>query len=149
VSNDEYFLAGTLQPNGHHLTQRVYYEDTDFSGFVYHARYLHFLERGRTDYLRCLGVEQGSMMVDGKGLAFVVRRMTIDYLRPARMDDILSITTRPVVVAGARLTLAQSIAIAGTAVIEARVEVAAVDGEGRARRFPTGLAQALRGSLDG
>ncbi len=88
-------LSGKLTPDGgHHLTQRVYYEDTDFSGFVYHARYLHFMERARTDYLRCLGVEQSKLFeLDGEGLMFVVHRMEIDFKSPARMDNILTVTT--------------------------------------------------------
>lgn len=64
-------LSGELIEHGHRLTQRVYYEDTDFSGLVYHARYLHFLERGRTDYLRCLGCEQSALLTaDEEGLVF-------------------------------------------------------------------------------
>ena len=87
-------LSGELIEHGHRLTQRVYYEDTDFSGLVYHARYLHFLERGRTDYLRCLGCEQSALLTaDEEGLVFVVHRMEIDFKTPARMDDVLTITT--------------------------------------------------------
>lgn len=82
-------LSGELIDHGHRLTQRVYYEDTDFSGLVYHARYLHFLERGRTDYLRCLGCEQSALLTaDEEGLVFVVHRMEIDFKTPARMDDV-------------------------------------------------------------
>ena len=85
----DHHLSGVLSEAGHRLAQRVYYEDTDFSGVVYHARYLHFLERGRTDYLRLLGVEQGSLVLgeDREGLVFVVHRMEIDFKAPARMDD--------------------------------------------------------------
>ncbi|MGO7208298.1 hotdog domain-containing protein, partial [Rhizobium ruizarguesonis] len=73
-------ISGELMEAGHRLVQRVYYEDTDFSGLVYHARYLHFLERGRTDYLRCLGVEQRELVsADEEGLVFVVHRMEIDF----------------------------------------------------------------------
>ena len=78
-------LAGRLDGGDHHrLPVRVYYEDTDFSGVVYHASYLRFLERGRTDLLRAAGVDQSELHADGEGLVFVVRRMTIDYLAPAR-----------------------------------------------------------------
>lgn len=88
-------LAGELTETGHRLIQRVYYEDTDFSGVVYHARYLHFMERARTDYLRLLGVEQASLAIEGdvEGLVFVVHRMEIDFKAPARMDDVLTIET--------------------------------------------------------
>jgi acyl-CoA thioester hydrolase len=135
-------IAGELTDAGHRLVQRVYYEDTDFSGVVYHARYLHFLERGRTDYLRLLGVEQGGLLSidDGEGLAFVVHRMEIDFRRPARMDDLLAIETRSERAGGAKLVLAQTIARSGEILIGAKVVVAVVNGLGRPRRLPPGLA---------
>jgi acyl-CoA thioester hydrolase len=91
-------LSGQMQDGSHRLTQRVYYEDTDFSGFVYHARYLHFFERGRTDFIRLLGVSQGQLHAQSDpadAVAFVVRRMEIDFKSPARMDDVLTIRRRP------------------------------------------------------
>lgn len=135
-------LAGELTRTGHRLVQRVYYEDTDFSGFVYHARYLHFLERGRTDYLRLLGVDQRSM-VGSQGLVFVVRRMEIDFRAPARMDDVLDVWTSAAGSGGARLQLEQRIACEGALLIEATVEVALVDGTGRPRRMPASLRDRL------
>ena len=73
MAEDGFLIAGALTEEGHRLTQRVYYEDTDFSGLVYHARYLHFLERGRTDYLRCLGVEQRELITaDEEGCTPVI-----------------------------------------------------------------------------
>jgi len=135
-------LAGELVDGGHRLLQRVYCEDTDFSGVVYHARYLHFLERGRTDFLRCLGVTQGDMMADeyDEGAAFVVRRMLIDFLSAARMDDVLEIFTKTSKVTGARLVLEQQISVGGRALLTAEVTVAVVNREGRARRMPDRLA---------
>lgn len=135
-------LAGTIAEDGHRLMQRVYYEDTDFSGVVYHARYLHFLERGRTDYLRCLGVTQGDMrMGDEEGsAAFVVRRMLIDFLAAARMDDIVEIRTCSRRVTGARLELDQEIRCDDRLLVTAAVTVAVVNGEGRVRRLPDGLS---------
>ena len=137
-------LSGALTPEGHILTQRVYYEDTDFSGVVYHARYLHFMERGRTDYLRCLGVEQARMhAAEGEGLAFVVHRMEIDFKGSARMDDILTVVTRTEKAAGAKLVLAQEIRIGERLLIAARVTIAVVDRTGRPRRMPPVLAGKL------
>lgn len=140
-------LAGELTSEGHVLRQRVYYEDTDFSGVVYHARYLHFLERGRTDCIRLLGVSQGRLHAgtedDSQGLAFVVRRMEIEFLRPARMDDILTITTRATKLKGARMTLAQEIQANGVKLIEASVLVAVINAIGRPRRLPEELAKRL------
>ena len=134
-------LSGSLTPQGHVLTQRVYYEDTDFSGVLYHARYLHFMERGRTDFLRCLGVEQAKLH-DGEseGLAFVVRWMEIDFKGSARMDDVLTILTRTEKAAGAKLMLAQEISVGERLLIRAKVTVAAVNRAGRPRRLPPDLA---------
>ena len=139
-------LSGRLEGNQHHLLQRVYYEDTDFSGVVYHARYLHFLERGRTDYLRCLGVHQGRLAEAGEdeSLAFVVRHMDIDFKSSARMDDVLEIISWCDEIGGARLVLGQRITCADRLLIAARVTVAMVNGQGRARRLPTDIAAMLR-----
>jgi acyl-CoA thioester hydrolase len=138
-------LAGELGPDGHRLTQRVYYEDTDFSGVVYHARYLHFLERGRSDFLRCLGVEQAEMAVDGEKSAFVVRHMEIDFLASARMDDILTILTRTETAAGARMVLRQTILTESARLMEATVTIALINAMNRPRRLPADLQQKMRG----
>ena len=98
-------LAGRIENGQHVMAVRVYYEDTDFSGVVYHASYLRFMERGRTDFLRLLGVDHRALFEEaGKeapGFAFVVRSMTIEYLKPAHMDDVLTIRTSPAEIAGA------------------------------------------------
>src|SRR3954467_90820 len=111
IMADSFFsFSGELTAAGHRLVQRVYYEDTDFSGLVYHARYLHFLERGRTDYLRCLGVEQRDLVsADEEGLVFVVHRMEIDFKSPARMDDVLTVVTHTEKAGGAKMVLSQEI----------------------------------------
>jgi len=142
MKNKQISICGELSDNGHRLNQRVYYEDTDFSGLVYHARYLHFLERGRTDYLRCLGVEQSALLgIDEEGLVFVVHKMEIDFRSPARMDDILEIVTRTTRAGGAKMVLEQEILRDGTQLIAARVVIAVVNRSGRPRRLPEGLAQ--------
>jgi acyl-CoA thioester hydrolase len=134
-------LSGRLTESGHELTQRVYFEDTDFSGRVYHARYLHFMERGRTDFLRCLGVEQARLhAAEGEGLAFVVHRMEIDFKGSARMDDILTILTRSERATGAKLVLTQEVRVGERLLIAARVVVAVVNRAGRPRRLPADLA---------
>jgi acyl-CoA thioester hydrolase len=134
-------LSGALTAEGHILTQRVYYEDTDFSGVVYHARYLHFLERGRTDFLRCLGIEQARMAAGDESLVFVVHRMEIDFKSPARMDDILTIRTSTEKAAGAKLILDQEIRRDGVALIAARVIVAVINPRGRPQRLPVELTE--------
>lgn len=139
-------LCGELTAEGHRLTQRVYYEDTDFSGLVYHARYLHFLERGRTDYLRCLGVEQSALIgIDEEGLVFVVHRMEIDFKAPARMDDVLEVRTTTTKAGGAKMVLEQEIRRNGDLLIVARVVIAVVNRNGRPRRLPEGLAARFLG----
>jgi acyl-CoA thioester hydrolase len=131
-------LSGELTPFGHRLMARVYYADTDFSGVVYHARYLEFLERGRSDFLRLAGVHHTEMAegVHGEKLAWVVRRMEIDFRAPARIDDILTIDTRTEKVSGARIFMAQSIRRGDELLIEAKVEAAIMSENGRPRRFP-------------
>lgn len=134
-------LSGELTDEGHRLTQRVYYEDTDFSGVVYHARYLHFLERGRTDYLRCLGCEQSALLnADEEGLVFVVHRMEIDFRSPARMDDILTVLTSTEKAGGAKMVLNQEIRREGTLLVAAKVIIAVINAKGRPRRLPESVA---------
>ena len=148
MTDSHHHLAGELTGAGHRLVQRVYYEDTDFSGVVYHARYLHFLERGRTDYLRLLGVEQGSLVLEGdrEGLVFVVHRMEIDFRSPARMDDVLEILTATEKAGGAKMVLAQEIRCGGRLLISAKVVIAVVNAAGRPRRLPEGLATRFLGA---
>lgn len=139
---EQYFpLSGEIGADGRHrLTQRVYYEDTDFSGRVYHARYLHFLERGRTDYLRCLGVEQGVLAGGDDALVFVVGRMEIDFKGPAAMDDVITVVTHTSEAAGARLTIEQEIRSGERLLIAAKVLVVSIGTNGRPRRLPGELA---------
>ena len=131
-------LAGELTADGHRLLQRVYYEDTDFSGIVYHARYLHFLERGRTDFLRLVGIHHAEIDdgLHGERLAWVVRSMQIQFLAPARIDDILEIDTHVATISGARIAMGQRIFSRGILLVEAQVEAAIINGEGKPRRFP-------------
>src|ERR1041384_6036468 len=104
-------LDGSIVGGRHTLAVRVYYEDTDFSGIVYHASYLRFMERGRTNYLRLIGADHRALFEateqEAPGFAFVVRSMAIDFLKPARMDDVLDIVTAPEDVKGASITLLQ------------------------------------------
>lgn len=135
-------LSGAINDGVHMLTQRVYYEDTDFSGAVYHARYLHFMERARTDYLRCLGVEQSTLYeTSDEGLAFMVHRMEIDFKAPARMDDIISVQTRTEKAGGAKMILQQEIRRSEQLLISAKVVIAVVNRHGRPRRLPEDLSK--------
>ena len=127
-------LSGALTPFGHRLMARVYYADTDFSGVVYHARYLEFLERGRSDFLRLAGVRHSELA--GDSIVWIVRRMEIDFRAPARMDDVLTIETRTEAISGARISMRQEIRRGDGLLVEAKVEAAIVGANGRPRRFP-------------
>lgn len=138
-------LSGMLTSFGHRLMARVYYADTDFSGVVYHARYLEFLERGRSDFLRLAGVHHTELAdgLHGEKLVWVVRRMEIDFRAPARIDDVLTIDTRTTGVSGARIFMAQEIRRGDDLLIEAKVEAAIISESGRPRRFPKEWAAAF------
>ncbi len=105
-------LDGEIRDGRHILTVRVYYEDTDFTGIVYHASYLRFMERGRTNYLRMIGADHRALFEEtakeAPGFAFVVRSMNIEFLKPARMDDVLDVVTEPHDVKGASAMVRQT-----------------------------------------
>ena len=128
----------------HRFSLRVYYEDTDFSGVVYHANYLRFLERGRTEYLRDLGISQTELFggASGPPIGFAVTRMTIGFLKPALMDDHLQVETRQTRLAGASVRLEQGIWRGADRLVEADVTVAVLS-MGRAVRMPVDLARKL------
>jgi acyl-CoA thioester hydrolase len=131
-------VAGELTETGHRLVARVYFADTDFTGVVYHARYLEFLERGRSDFLRLAGVHHNELAEGkhGEVRAGVVKRMEIDFRQPARIDDILTVETLTEDVSGARIFMAQKIKRGEEVLVTARVEAAIIGGNGRPRRFP-------------
>jgi len=131
-------LSGALTATGHRLLARVYYADTDFSGVVYHARYLEFLERGRSDFLRLAGVHH-TELADGRHgekIVWVVRRMEIDFRAPARIDDILTVDTRAQEISGARIVMAQQLKRGDDLLVEASVHAAIIGENGKPRRFP-------------
>ena len=140
-------LDGAIRDGRHHMQIRVYYEDTDFSGLVYHANYLRFMERGRSNYLRLLGADQRALFAEAEteapGFAFVVRSMQLDFLKPAHMDDLLDIVTRPLDVRGASITLHQEVKRGSLLLLEAKVKVAFVS-EGRAKPIPKPLRVAMK-----
>jgi acyl-CoA thioester hydrolase len=141
-------LDGEIRDGRHTMAVRVYFEDTDFTQIVYHASYLRFMERGRTNYLRQLGASHRALFEETQkeapGFAFVVRSMQIDFLQPARMDDVLEVITLPEEIKGASITLTQRIERAGELLVEARVRVAFVAG-GKAQRIPKSLHAAMAG----
>ena len=145
------FLDGEIRDGRHFMTVRVYYEDTDFTGIVYHANYLRYMERGRTNYLRLIGADHRALFEaaekEAPGFAFVVRSMNLDFLRPARMDDVLTVVTEPEEVMGASVTLRQKVLRGDELLCSASVRVAFIS-EGRARPIPKPLRTAMKADLD-
>ena len=145
-------LAGrliTAEGKRHHILPiRVYFEDTDFSGLVYHASYVRWCERGRSDFLRLVGNDHQQLM-DGSGgrepAAFVVRRMRLEYLKPARIDDVLEVMTSVKEMGAASLILDQRISRNGQMIFEADVTVVLVSVTGK----PLRIARALREAFEG
>ncbi len=137
-------LGGRLHHGAHVLPVRIYYEDTDAGGVVYHARYVAFCERARSDYLRLLGINQSEL----PDLFFVVRRMNCEFLKPARLDDLLEIHTRFTEMAGARIEIGQQVMLNGNSVFRAEVTIALIDGRGKPRRLPAELAERFNPLLE-
>lgn len=124
----------------HDIAVRVFWEDTDAAGIVYYANYLKFMERGRTEWLRAKGVEQRRLAED-MGVGFAVREVHLDYLAPARLDDLLSVSSRVVDLSGASITFEQTVRRDRTILVTGRVKCAVMDIEsGRPRRIPKDLA---------
>jgi acyl-CoA thioester hydrolase len=144
-------LDGEIRNGRHYQQVRVYYEDTDFSGIVYHASYLRFMERGRTNYLRLIGADHRALFEQAEqetpGFAFVVRHMDIAFRKPAHMDDVLTIVTAPEIVKGASIMLHQKVMRGEDLIVEAHVQVAFVSG-GRARPIPKPLRIAMKADQD-
>ncbi|MEP3231353.1 MAG: tol-pal system-associated acyl-CoA thioesterase [Hyphomicrobiales bacterium] len=138
-------LSGELIPDGHKLPVRIYFEDTDFSGVVYHARYLHFFERGRSDFLRLKGVHHNELQegLYGEPLFFVVKGMTLDFVQPAKIDDVVHVTTKIESIKGVRVLMKQIIEKENQLIATADVSVVLINEKGRPKRLPEGLTQAL------
>jgi acyl-CoA thioester hydrolase len=147
VERDWPDLAGRIEDGRHILPVRVYFEDTDFSGFVYHTSYLRWCERGRSDFLRLLGVQHSDLMSteeNGVAAAFVVRRLEIDYLRPARIDEVLEIVTQCADTGRAHLLLAQDIRRGETLLCRVSVKVVLVSLAGKPQRLPAAIVARLQ-----
>jgi acyl-CoA thioester hydrolase len=138
-------LAGRIEGETHVLPIRVYFEDTDCAGVVYHANFLKFCERGRSDFIRLLGIEHQGLAnpAQGEPAVFVVRRVEIDYLKPGRMDDVLEVVTSCAEIGSASLKLAQDVRRDGTLIARALVSVVLVSRNGKPQR----LGQLVRDAL--
>ncbi len=139
-------LAGRIEGDTHVLPVRVYFEDTDFTGLVYHANFLKFCERGRSDFIRMLGIDHRSLAnpKEGQPSVFVVRRIEVDYLKPARIDEVLEVVTQCAEIGGATLILSQEVRRDGVALARLKVSVVLVSEAGKPQR----LGQLVRGALE-
>lgn len=136
--------AGQLFGNVHVLPLRVYYEDTDVGGIVYYANYLKFMERGRSDMLRLIGVDQKALMADAdEGLMFAVRECHVEYLKPARYDDQIMVRTWLAEMTGATLTMVQEVRRGHEILVKATVKAAALNLDAKARRIPPKIRHIL------
>ena len=136
--------SGWFEGREHVLPVRVYYEDTDFTGVVYHANYLRYFERGRSDFLRMAGVSHTDLLAHHEPTAFVVTRMEIDFKKPARIDDALLVRTTYDEARGPRLAISQRITRGDEVIATAAVSAACISMDGRPRKPPPGLVEALR-----
>lgn len=139
---------GRFDGKAHILPVRVYYEDTDVSGIVYHANYLRYMERGRSEFLRLAGIHHMVMMANAEPIAWTIRRMEIDYAKAARLDDNLEVHTRYRTMSGARLTGEQWVKRDGVELVTAKVEAAIITMTGKPRRIPEDVRVKLQGFLD-
>ena len=134
---------GRFEGKVHVLPLRIYYEDTDLSGVVYHANYLRFMERGRSEYFRCAGIARLAMLDEAEPTAWTLRKATLEYFRPARVDDLIEVHTSCVGLSGARMLADQKIYAGKQLLVHGGVEACIMTLDGRVRRIP----QTMRDNL--
>lgn len=134
---------GYFKGREHYYPVRVFYEDTDFSGVVYYANYLRFLERARSSYFRLAGIGHAELLERDVPLAFVIRKITLDYKRSAKIDDVLSVMTTYDTFKGARLMVSQKIFRGEELILTADSEAACIDLNGRPRRATPQMIEKL------
>ena len=136
--------SGWLEGREHVLPVRIYYEDTDFTGMVYHANYLRYFERGRSDFFRIAGISHTELLAMAEPTAFTLVRVEVDYRKAARVDDALLVRTSYDAVQGARLMVSQRIVRGDELIAEARLQAVCIDMAGRAKRPPKDMVEKLR-----
>lgn len=141
--------SGYMDGQTHILPVRIYYEETDFTGIVYHANYLKFFERGRTDFLRTIGIHHKSLWEMDPPLAFAIRSIHLEFLGPAEIDDVLEVHTQYQKFSGASLWANQAIRRAGKDLVTASVHAVCINESGRPRRLPLTIREALAPYLEG
>lgn len=139
---DDAPTSGRIEGGRHVLPLRVYYEDTDAQGIVYYANWLRFLERGRTELLRLIGLEHAALRAE-RGVNWVVRRCTVDYLKPARLDETIDVVTCCGEMRGASLQMLQEARCRGDLLVRADLLIACMSDAGRPMRIPADARMAL------
>jgi len=140
-------IAGRIDGGRHVVPVRVYHEDTDFSGLVYHASYIRFFERGRSDFVRLLGIDHEELISPKEGgepAAFVVRRIEIDYLKPAAIGDVLEVVSECEEIGGATLTMKQEIRRGDKTIVRACVKIVLISKSGK----PLRMDALIRGAFE-
>ena len=140
--------AGRIEGRAHLLPVRIYYEDTDFTGVVYHANYLRFFERGRSDFLRLAGVHHNELLAGEQPSGFAVNRIALDFLKPARIDDALVVRTTYETMKGPRIFITQMLERDGDILVRAEVEVCCISLTGRPKKPPNVLLERLKPFLE-
>ena len=134
---------GHFDGKTHVLPISVYYEDTDLSGVVYHANYLRYMERGRTEFFRCAGISKMAGLEEDEPTAWTIRRIAVDYHRPARLDDAITVRSTLTAVSGARILAIQRVMCAGLLLVEGRIEACITTLTGKPRRLPKNVLETL------
>ena len=134
---------GRFEGKTHILPLRIYYEDTDLSGVVYHANYLRYMERGRTEFFRLAGISKMAGLDEEEPTAWTLRSIHVDYLRPARLDDIIHVRSRLIGLSGARMQALQRITLGETLLVEGRIEACITTLTGKPRRLPKKVQETL------
>jgi acyl-CoA thioester hydrolase len=134
---------GRFEGKVHILPLRIYYEDTDLSGIVYHANYLRFMERGRSEFFRCAGIARLAAVSGEEGWAWTLRKAAIEYLKPARVDDLVEVHTAAVALTGARMNADQRIFCGGQLLTQGSVEACIISQSGKPRRIPREMREKL------
>ncbi len=138
-------LTGYFEGKNHCLDIRVYHEDTDFTGIAYHAGYIRFMERGRSDFCRMLGIHHHELSnrPDGESLAFAVRSLSIEYLKPAKIDNVVQVRTRCVEMTGTKLIISQEIHRDSDLLTKGLVSIVLIDGKGKPKRIPEEISKKI------
>jgi acyl-CoA thioester hydrolase len=135
--------AGRFEGKVHVLPIRIYYEDTDLSGMVYHANYLRYMERGRSEFFRCAGITRLAMLEEPEPIVWTLRQIWLEYNRPARVDDLSELHTRATSLTGARMTAEQTVCCGSQLLAHGGVEACMVTLAGRPRRIPPDIREKL------